>query len=130
MAQLQTASSCAAHDVILIRQGSVVPAASDLYAPVALPRTPINLRHLHELPGGGYQRSDPGSYSLADQVSNASFRPRAHQFFDLLLYQFQHAADQNVLQVSDVNSLVLRATWILLPKLQLLIAVFLQAPPP
>ena len=41
--QIQTASSSAAYNALLIGQGSVVPAASDLYAPGALPRTPIGL---------------------------------------------------------------------------------------
>ena len=77
-ALLQTASSSAAYNALLIGQGSVVPAASDLHASGALPRTPIGLRDMHDFPGGGYQRSDLGSYFPARQVRNFSPRPRAH----------------------------------------------------
>ena len=64
-AQLQTASSTAAHDALLIGQGSVVPAASDLHAPGALPKTQIGIQDMHKHPGGGDQRSDQGGYSPA-----------------------------------------------------------------
>ena len=99
-AELQTASSSAVYDALLIGQGSVVPAASNLHAPSALPKSPIGLRDMNKHPGGGYQRSDPVSYSPARQVRDSSLRPPAHHSFDSLLDQSQHAANQNVLQVS------------------------------
>ena len=64
---------------------------------------------MHELPKGGYQRSDSGSYSPARQVRDSSLRPRAHHSFDSLLDQSQHAADPNVLQVSDLHQLFVPA---------------------
>ena len=36
-------------------------------------------------------------------MRDSSLRPRAHHSFDSLFDQFQHAADQNVLQVSDLR---------------------------
>ena len=71
-AQLQTASNSAAQDFNLIGRSSVVPAASGHHVSGALPRTPIEPRDHHEFPGGGYQRSDPGDYSPAHQVSDSS----------------------------------------------------------
>ena len=100
-AQLQTASSSAADDAFPIGRGSVVPAASGQHVSGALPRTPVEPRDMHEFPGGGYQRSDPGSYSPARQVRDFSLRPRAHHSFDSIPDQSRHAADQNFIAVSD-----------------------------
>ena len=97
-AQLQTASSFSAHDAFPIGRGSVLPATSGRHHPSALLRTQIEFRDMHEFPGGGYQRSDPGGFSPVRQVRDFSLRPRVHHYVDSLLDQPQHAADQNVLQ--------------------------------
>ena len=47
---------------------SDAPAASGLHAFGALPQTPIETRAPREAPGGGYQLSEPGGYSPAQQV--------------------------------------------------------------
>ena len=61
---------------------SEAPAASGLHAFGALPRTPIETRAPREALGGGYQLSEPGGYSPAQQVREYSCRPRAHHFSD------------------------------------------------
>ena len=103
LTQLQTASSSAADDAFPIGRGSVVPAPSGHHGSGALPRTPIEPRDMHDFPGGGYQRSNPGGFSPARQVHDFFPRPRTHHSFDSIPDQCRHAADQNFIAVSDTH---------------------------
>ena len=73
---------------------SDAPAASGLHAFGALPRTPLETLASREAPGGGYQLSEPGGYSPAQQVRAYSPRPRAHHSFDTTHDQSHRSPDR------------------------------------
>ena len=73
---------------------SDAPAASKLHAFGALPRTPIETRAPREAPGGGYQLSEPGGYSPAQQGREYSPRPRDNHSSDTTHDQSHRSPDR------------------------------------
>ena len=94
--QPRPAASSADVDDCLFGRVSDAPAANGLHAFGALPQSPIKLRASREAPGCGYQLSEPGGYSRAEQVREYSPRPRAHHFSDTTHDQSHRSSDREL----------------------------------